>query len=402
MRIVQKATRAVAAATLLLAMAGRSTPAMALAPIKLDDDKTFKVGFLLQPQFLFQQDGATREGAWSYDPFLRRARIIFAAKVTDRVHFFAETDNPNWGRDGDYSGSTFIQDAFVEFNVDPALQIDCGMLLAPFSHHGMQGAITLLGLDYHSSVIKYVPGSSMIWRDMGVMFRGALANDRIDYHVAVLNGVDSQSVDYGQEDGLSTDLNPGDLPRIVGRLTFNLFEADAGPGAGGFFYDGIYLKTEGNEIISPKKMLSFGVSLDWQQDAIITGGEAVDALAFAGDVFMDLPMGDGSRSLNGQADFYYYDHGEGSDTTGIGLLTEAGYRINQVEPILALEYFDVSGEGDEQAGDYLAVTGGVNWWYKGHNTNVKALVGASRTADGDSATDDAFGLHGLVQTQFFF
>ncbi len=395
------------AATLGLLLA--STPAYAVGTVYEDGDKVLKLGFLMQPQLQLTQGGAT-EGGWGIDPYLRRLRILMAGKLNDQVHFFAETDNPNFGKNGDWSGSMFIQDAWVEFNLHEAFKVDAGMLLVPFSHHSMQGAITLLTLDYHGGLVKYPAGK--VWRDAGIMVRGELLNRKLAYRLALTNGTENSDLqateidpDTGAElivDHPAGDINPNDLPRMVGRLTFNLFDSDDGPGAGGFFYDGVFLKADGDELISPKKFVCVGAGVDYQGEAILMettdedgnlDGSVEDYLGIAADVFVDLPMADPTRALTGQADFYMFDFGEANAANGMGLFADLGFRVNRIQPVLSYELWDYAESDDA---DMMRFLGGVNWWYLAHNANIKAQLGATLEGEADPAFAAA------VQSQFYF
>ena len=208
----------------------------------------------------------------------------------------------------------------MELNLHDALQIDVGMLLVPFSHHGMQGAVSLHSLDYHAGLIRYPTGSHMVWRDFGVMVRGLLWEDRVEYRLAVLNGV---------RGGADDPRNPNDWPRLTARLTFNLFDAEGGSGTGGFFYDGLYLEKKDGAVVSTRRILSLGLSADWQKDLNVdldTNGATErrgDYFALSVDLFWDLPLDTSRRlGLSGQVNFYYYDHGDrdgkGSIRCGVG------------------------------------------------------------------------------------
>ena len=385
-------TFALAAATGLLCLAGWSNDAHAVAKIETADDKNFGIGVLLQPHFRFDLEGSS-EGTPGYDPYLRRARILMTAKFTDKVNFFAETDNPNFGKNGDWSGSMFMQDAFVEFNLGPAAQFDVGMLLMPFSHHLYQSAATLLMVDYHGMFGKYAGGSHKVWRDAGVMWRGTAMERRLEWRLSLTNGVETgYNISIAPEDAIPTDAsNPYDLPRVVGRVVFNVFESDAGPGAGGFFCDGIYLKAKDGEIISPKKMLTFGASADWQSEGLAPDS---DYMAFAADAFWDIPLGDGSSSINGQLDGYMFMD------QGMGGFMEFGYRVGFWQPAFAVDFWKFDGDG-EVAGDYLSIMPGVNYWWLAHNANLKFNFGVTQSKDGTDA-DDPFAMYGLLQTQFLF
>lgn len=394
------------------------------AKIQIDENKEATVGFLLQPWFRLDMDpskseanGGSGEGTTSFDPYLRRARIMMSGKWTNKIYFFAETDSPNLGKAGDWTPTQYIQDAWVEYNVSPALQIDAGMLLVPFSYHAYQGATSLMLVDYHAGVIKYVASNNKVWRDAGIMFRGELTKDKkLEYRVSITNGVEytpaALTVD-GDGDGVMDtvdprgSLNPGDMPRVVGRLAFNVFDPIAGPGVGGFFNKGVFLKKDGKKLISPKKVLTIGVSADYQGDAVYSGDSTAPALGLAADIFTDIPLG-GQSAFTGQVDCYMYNHGEGAANTGNGGFFEVGYRKKEWQPVLSMEAFmptepeGVTGDA-AKVNDTMTGMAGLNYWYKAHNSSIKGLVGMTKTvADADPATEDYWKPYALVQTQFLF
>jgi hypothetical protein len=322
---------------------------------------------------------------------------MMGGKVNDTVQFFAETDNANFGKNGDWTGDTYIQDAFVEFNLGKPLRIDAGMLLMPFSHHSFQSAGSLLGMDYRSGPVKF--SSGRVWRDAGVMFRGQLASDKVDYRLAITNGVENVQDYYTvTNEDLSTTqvayddaINPADLPRMVARVNVNVFESEDGPGVGGFFYDGIYLKeNENGKLVSEKKILSIGGAVDFQSKVVRNGEDLDNWMGIAGDVFWDLPWGDKKHSVNGQIDFYSYNFGEKNANNGMGFSGEVGYRSNRVQPLVFGDWFNYA-EGDDL--DFMTVGGGLNWWYLGHTANLKGQVGATRVGEGD------FGVSAGIQAQ---
>jgi len=373
------------------------------AELKVGDDKNFiKFGMLLQGWAAFENEGAPDKKSLDTDFYLRRIRLLFSGQLNENILFFVETDNPNLGKKGDFSGRTYIQDAWLELKFSPALLLDVGMLLMPFSHNLMQGAGSLHAIDYHTSFMKYPTGSNLGWRDMGLMLRGLMLGDKLEYRLALTNGVHGSDKD---------PRNPHDWPRLTGRITLNLFDADGQPGVGGFFYDGLYLQKTDAGVISPKKFLSFGVSADWQKDlnvdvdqsGAVTGRK--DYLAFAGDVFWDLPLNEEKTlGLAGQADFFYYDHGDrntsfyATDTkyateyTGYGLAAEAGLRYQEYEFLVSLDWFEAT-KSDANKGDLLAVYGGLNFWWYALNCNLKLQAGASKVSGGD------FGFTALLQAQ---
>lgn len=385
-----------------------ASAAQAGAKVTVDDDKYFELGLLLQPRLDVVEDAAFNADSTSIDPYLRRVRVMFYGQYTKYVNFFIETDTPKLGLKGDWTPRVAIQDAYMEFVVRDWLQIDAGMLLLPFSHHGMQGATSLLMLDYHADLIRYPDGSNYVWRDMGVMARGLLLDKQLEYRVAVTNGRNTED----RADPTQTEIrNRFDYPLLTGRLTFNFFEAEGGAGVGGFFYDGLYLKREPERLISPKKVLSVGGSAMYQQRAVLNSlnraeGDYTpaepgvsDFYAFNADLFVDWPIGDGTQAVNGQVNYYYYDLGRNSATTANGLLAELGYRVDCFQPVLGLDWVDYV---NTQEGDLLTLKGGVTWWMLGHNANLKFELGASQKKDDDAASADPWVLYGAAQAQLVF
>ncbi len=395
-----------------------SASPVSAAGVKIGNDETYmKIALLLQGWASFTDEGAPDGQSLNTDFYLRRMRILLFGQLTDKVQFFVETDNPNFGKNGNFAGNTFIQDAWMEYNLSEAFQVDAGMLLVPFSHHGMQGAVTLHSLDYHGALVKYPRGSTKVWRDYGVMIRGLVLNKMVGYRLAILNGV------HG---GAQDPRNPHDWPRLTARLTFNMFDTESGPGTGGFFWDGIYLKKTDAGIVSTKKIVSVGASFDWQKDLNVhrnvgQTNPAADGFvenrqdywAMAADIFVDFPLSeDKLMGLTGQVDFYYYNHGDmtnladgqprsfyglkpGSEYTGMGIMSELGVRYDAYEALVSVDWFNAT-ESEGDAGDYLAIYGGFNWWWLGHSTSLKLQLGASKANGGD------FGLMGILQTQLLF
>jgi hypothetical protein len=363
-------------------------------------ETVFGIGALLQTRMETEQSGAPNGDAWSYGMYIRRLRFLFSGQLTKWLNFFVETEQANFGKDGKWDDRMFIQDAYVEFNLHPAVQIDVGMMLPSLSRHAMQSAGSLLGMDYHSTLIKYPVGSTMVWRDIGVKIRGLILRDRLDYRFAVWNGVHGSAED---------PRNPKDYPRLSGRLTANIFEPEGGGGVGGMFFDGLYLKKDGKDVVSVKRVLSIGASFDWQPDLNVelATADAVDPtgysdyVAAAGDIFWDIPFGNRNIfSANGQVDFYYYNHGNRrtedgywyynkkvntSNYTGWGMFGEFGIRYSKIQALFAMEVYE-STKTDDDVGDYLNFSGGLNYYLAAHAATFKLYAGSDKAGDADWKT----------------
>lgn len=422
-------------------VAAVAIPQIAGAAIKVaGDDKMFlKLGGLLQTQATFTEDGAPNGEDVGTELFIRRMRLMVIGQLNEKVNFFIETDSPNFGKNGDFSVNVFIQDAYAELNLHEMLQIDIGMLLVPFSHHAMQGATSLIGVDYRTSVIKYPIGSNKVWRDYGLMVRG-LMSKWVEYRFGVFNGVhgDSGTTTVTEEEGAvwtraNDPRNERDMPRFTARLTLNILEPEGGAGAGGMFYDGAYLAESEGGIVSTKKVLSLGGSVDWQRGLNVlyaerptTGtadaptaaeiDERSDYFAVNADLFWDIPIGEKKiMSLNGQVNAFYYNHGDRSDGlsyydfadinktpkngmyTGIGLFTEVGFRYSAFMALFAFEWFDSNQAAEDEIGDAMAIWGGLNYMMFADAFNLKLQVGANR-----NYAEDEWVPAGQLQAQLLF
>jgi hypothetical protein len=433
------ALRIVAASAVVIGCLGLNGEAR--AAYKIGDDTTFlKVGGLLQTWATLDEKKAPDGDSWENEFYLRRMRLMFTGQLTDKVNFFVETDNPNFGKGGDVSIDTFIQDAYLELNLHEMLQVDIGMLLVPFSHQGMQGATSLLPIEYHTQLIKYPGGSHKVWRDYGVMLRGIFLTKWLEYRFGIFNGVhgNGKLATKTSADGLVTwqqmtdPRNASDWPRLTGRLTFNLFDAEGGAGLGGFFYDGIYLEKKDIGIVSTKTILSIGGSVDWQKNLNVTWNAAPtlpdttptapdrsakrenDYIAVNGDVFADIPL-DANKlwSVNGQVNLYYYGYGDRKDNpnayyneiadttsyTGVGISSELGVRYSAFQPVFVLDWFD-STKANGNLGDYMGVFGGFNYWFMAHAVSIKAQFGATKTGAADEKEE--WRKAGSLQAQLLF
>jgi hypothetical protein len=384
--------------------------AMVLIPatVRADDaDKpNLKVRFLLQSQAQMTEDGNPAGDAWGTEFFLRRARIILAGNVTKWLHFFMETDNPNMGKNGDWTPKTFIQDAFVDFRLMDEFNIAAGMILLPFSHMNRQSAASLNTLDYHNLFSgKFV--KDFVWRDAGVEFRGLISN-MFDYRIGIFNGARgigdiTKHKDYKDkyanlaEGEVPTINNPTDAPRITGRISLNIFDPEPG-----FFFGGTNL--------GKKKVLAIGAGFDFQPGAALDdkGNNKMYAAA-SGDIYLDIPLND-KLELTGQAAFVWFDRGNdenvlkdtglldystASKGTGLGAYGDLGFRYDFIQPVVGFEWFD----SDNDAGDTTNIRAGVNWWIKGHSTNLKLEYAylVSGGADFDDGSSQI-----TLQSQFLF
>jgi hypothetical protein len=348
---------------LLLAAAAA---AQAQVEIHAGDDVSFKLGILGQ----FQADTISDPPADANTDnlFVRRLRLMFGGQVAKNVTFFVETDTPNLGKTLAASGkvippatvsSTIIQDAYGEFKVNDAFALDAGLMFVPFSRNSLQSAATLLPIDYGAYTFSQsVPTESSTGRDTGFQARGYLLSNHLEYRAGAFQG-----------DRDARSHNPF---RYVGRIQYNVFDTDTG-----FFYSGSSL--------GKKRFVAVGAAFDVQKHYH----------GYAADMFADLPAGPGA--FTGQLDYNHFD----GDVTFASLpkqhdvLLELGYLIAalRLTPVLQFSNRNIV---DTATGDENHWSVGMNYWWAGHNANIKAAY--SRIAPNGQASQNEL----TVQLQLFY
>lgn len=296
--------------------------------------------------------------------FVRRLRLLAGGQVAPKVTFFIETDAPNLGRRDangkNISPSLIVQDALATFRATDAFMVDAGLMFIPFSRNSVQSAATLLPIDYGAfTFTASTPTQSATGRDTGFQARGYLLEKHLEYRAGAFQGA---------RDAVSSNAF-----RYAGRVQYNVFDVEDG-----YLYSGTYL--------GKKRILAIGGGFDTQKQY-----HAWDA-----DVFLDRPLGP-AGALTAQFDYNRFD-GQ-TFLTSIpkqnDVLLEVGYLITaaKITPFLQFASKDVS---DTAVGDDRRLSVGVNYWWAGHNANIK---GAYTHLDTNGLPDRH---EWTIQFQFFY
>ena len=333
-------------------MLAAAPAAQAQWQIQPTDGSSIKFGFLMQAQ----AESVDVAGDSSQNLFFRRLRILGGGKINDQLSFFFETDSPNLGKgaaDGSKNaGDMYIQDFVVTYKPGgDAFNLDVGMLLNEVSYNSNQSAASLLATDYGPySFVWSGPLQARVGRDYGVRARGYVLGDHLEYRASVMQG--------------TRGTNSTNDFRFLGRLMFNVFEAQKG-----LFYTGTTLGT--------KQLLSFGASVDKQEDYQTVGV----------DMFWDQPVG-GGNGVTVQADWSSLDGDVFLPTLPDqdNLLVEAGFYIKSLKLLPFVQYSQRDFDDDLLA-DTDKVMVGLGYMFGGHNTNLKLSYG-QHGVDGGEDSDE--------------
>jgi hypothetical protein len=318
-----------------------ASPARAQAIIKVNDTVNLKFGALAQ----FQADWLEDPGAddTQQNLFIRRIRLLFGGQVAKNVTFFVQTDAANLGRTQpsgkNIAPAMIVQDAYGEVALHRALAIDAGLMFIPFSRNSLQSAASLLPIDYGSFTFTTSAATqSTVGRDTGVQAKGLVAGNRVEYRLGAFQGARDQQ---------------SHRPfRYAGRLQVQLLD----PEPAGFFYTGTYL--------GARRVVAIAVAFDTQEDYA----------AYDLDTFVDYPVGPGAVTT--QLAWNRID----GDTTFETLpkqdvvLLELGYFLRKLR-VTPVVQFTRRAIAAAEEGDETRWSAGVNYWWAGHNANVKGAYG---------------------------
>jgi hypothetical protein len=356
-------------------------------------DGRAELELLLQPALAVDEADSASSPGVGIDPYLEQASLTLSGQPADKLSFFARMGVEDFGRHGDWSADLSITDAWLEWERGKRLQLSAGLMRPPWAAHAMLRDGTRLGIADHGALIPYPNG--IAGRDAGVMVRGRILGQRLEYRLAGLAGVDgAQGHDATDYDGDGSPdappLCPDDIPRVTARLAWSFFDHQGQAGLAGFHQQGLALDDSGDGLYSPRKVLTVGLGIDHQQDALyveerdytgaVSSARRADYTALAVDILADLPLRDGARSLNVLIAGFSYPLDEAHPAAGNGLLAVAGYRIGRIQPFGSYELKDADASS---AHDWVAARLGLAYWLDGLSNNIKLEAGATRRGGGN-------------------
>jgi hypothetical protein len=333
--------------------------------LEVSDTTWVQLGYLHQFWYESVEDGAATGDDRTNDFFTRRNRVMLLGQATDQIHFFLNYDAAS----GNASGARqdpVLTDAFIDYRLAKEFNVMVGRMLVPFTIDNQTSAVTLTAIDYPTRTLANQPTtpSGAFWRDDGIMARGLLFDDLIDYRVGYFRG---------DRDNVNNDSGDG---RITGMVVVNL----ASP-QGGWFYN--------QNSLGALDVLSFGAGYDLMGRG--TSG-ADDHEAWSVFFTVEKKLNAGHLSFNGTYidwDGVIGGFGNGNSMNVVGAFNFAGTKW---QPYLRWQ------QQDPDAGDKLDTIGlGLTYLISGHRAKLTAEYSIDDQYRNGSEVD-AF----RVQAQLFF
>jgi hypothetical protein len=342
--------------------------------LEVSDTTWVQLGYLHQFWYESVDDGAPSADSRSNDFFTRRNRVMLLGQATDQIHFFLNYDAAS----GNASGARqdpVLTDAFIDYRLAKEFNVMVGRMLVPFTIDNQTSAVTLTAIDYPTRTLANQPTtpSGAFWRDDGIMARGLLFDDLIDYRVGYFRG--DRTATTGTAPNL-VDVNSDGDGRITGMVVVNL----ASP-QGGWFYN--------QNSLGALDVLSFGAGYDLMSRS---GATVDDHEAWSVFFTVEKKLGAGHLSFNGT----YIDwegviggFGDGSSINLVGAFNPAGTKW---QPYARWQ------QQDPDNGDSLDTIGlGLTYLISGHRAKLTAEYSIDDQFRNGSEVD-AF----RVQAQLFF
>lgn len=323
-----------------------SLPVALLAEPPSGEAVEAKTGILLQSQF--ESVGDPVLDGQSQNLFLRRANFMGAATLGSKLDLTLTLSATDFGKateNGTKKSTVTVLDAFGTYRFADNLFLDAGWLRVPWSHNGLQTVSSLLGQDYSPySYAQQLPSmGNPSGRDGGIQGRGFFFENVLDVRLGLFQGRRLPA----------TPDRPAarNALRTAARVQANLLDPETS-----HFYRGSYF--------GAKRVLSFGVAHDRQDEYRAT----------TADGFLDLPFG--GDTLTVQASHYWYDGGAFLDLPkqkDVSLEASWTFGGPRLSPVARYESRRLDGPATSANWDESHYSLGLAWWIDGFKNNVKAF-----------------------------
>ena len=160
-----------------------------------DNAYQIRIGGVVQADSRWYQDLSVPPGGTTNSFVMRKVRPVLEGTVFDYIGFRLM---PDFG-----SGTTVLQDAYVELRLDKAFNVRAGKYKPPI------GLERLEQDSENEFVERGLPSNLVPNRDTGIQIGGSVLSDALSYQIGVFNGVTDDS---------TTDGDTNDQKDVVGRV----------------------------------------------------------------------------------------------------------------------------------------------------------------------------------------
>jgi len=366
---VTRAKTTIAPVSLALAMtlglsAGNAT---AGGTIKIDDTKWVSVGAGLRTSFNAEEDAAPSGDDYSKDFQLDSVRLYINGQIHENIKFTYNTERQDNGTDDD---DIRTLDAIAQFEFNPLFNVWGGRFLPPSDRINLDGPYYLLSWNF--PLVQTYP-SIFAGRDDGAAVWGdtSFGDTQFKYQVGAFQGC-------ADSNPCNTGANDKDNLLYSGRFTLNFWDSEPGYYNSSTYYGG-------------KDILSVGLVLQSQSDAVGTVADQADFFGWNVDALMEKKLGN-SGVVTVEGAYYDFDLDNAVVTGGLiegkSYFLQGAYLFPQQFAIGKFQpYLQVSNLDPDNGSETDKWEAGLNYIIDGHNARVSAVVG---NIDPDNANSQNF------------
>ena len=350
--------------------------------LKVSDDGQKYIRFIMWHQIWATSNNLAIEKSKFQTNFsIRRSRFLAYAQISPRflilthwgLNGLTANNMTSLGNNGD-APQLFLHGAWGEVKLKDALYVGGGLhYWRGLTRLSNQSTLNFMTLDQSRPFVQWhsLGITDQFARHMGVYFKGDIG--KLDYRLAFNNPIRNNlgaGIDYGGQSDLTyngvlnADANgePVGNTIVEGYFRYNVWDKESTKLP---YIVGTYL--------GKKKVLAIGAGFYAHPNGMYntTASEHSNVMHVAGDVFLDMPVGEGN-GLNAYASFIRFNYGENYMSrwagTGTNLYGQLGYYLGnaRIMPYVAFQ----SGNYDAFADNLTAFDAGVNYHLNGHNAKV--------------------------------
>lgn len=351
---------------------------------------------------------------------IRRSRFLVFGKVADRMSVVFHFGINNQTFNGAKKPQLYVHDVWTQYDIIPThLSLGVGLhYWNGISRMSNWSTIKFLALDAPISNWPTIEKSDQFARQLGIYAKGKLG--KLDYRLALNRPFKTGTLMVGA----AADYNPeNNSPAVAGYFMYQFWEQE-----------GNLLPYLPGTYIGKKSVFNLGSGFYYHPKAMISdagsGIQTHDSLAVAGDVYLDMPVGEGAITAYGV--YMYTDFGPhhlrnvgimnlgagGTSVNGRGnayptigtghtFYGQAGYLLPMLVAGAQVQPYVSAQISSFDALDALAIIPevGMNWFVHGHSAKFTVMYRARpifEVDDGMKKTVDTYKGEVVAQTQLFF
>lgn len=146
-------------------------------------------------EYIFKQDNGNGKGGNTLDP--HRIVLNVTSQLSDWIEFNSELEWEHGGSDGGADGSISVEQAYLTFKLNQALNLKAGVMLMPMGAINQNHEPTNFYSSTRPALDTFLIPST--WQEMGVGISGTL-HKKADYQLMVVSGLDGTN--FNAEKGL--------------------------------------------------------------------------------------------------------------------------------------------------------------------------------------------------------